>query len=182
MGYFDALTSSSFRTTPGGSRLFFPWGVLGRGYIIGSESEYKRLRSQIKTYLVAGMTVITVAGLGGITLQEYLVGFGAAAVWVVFYTAFYVAWLPYLLRNLQPSPEKLSLQESVALQAREQSLVLLWLVEIASIGFVAGGIFIIVVDPRQWLTAIGGILFFGFGAGWMAIMLTTRRRTSQGRR
>ncbi len=37
MGYFEALTSSSFKTTKGGQKLFFPWGTLGRGYVIPSE-------------------------------------------------------------------------------------------------------------------------------------------------
>ena len=45
MGYFDALTSGTFKTTPDGKRLFFPWGTLGRGYIVGTETDYERLRS-----------------------------------------------------------------------------------------------------------------------------------------
>jgi hypothetical protein len=31
MGYLDALTSGSFKTTEDGERLFFPWGPLGDG-------------------------------------------------------------------------------------------------------------------------------------------------------
>ena len=30
----DALTSGYFKTAPDGRKLFFPWGVLGRGYTI----------------------------------------------------------------------------------------------------------------------------------------------------
>jgi hypothetical protein len=37
MGFFNALTSSGFKTGQDGRKLFFPWGVLGRGYIIDSE-------------------------------------------------------------------------------------------------------------------------------------------------
>ena len=44
MGYFDALTSGYFKTAPDGRKLFFPWGVLGRGYAIDSEQDYERLR------------------------------------------------------------------------------------------------------------------------------------------
>jgi hypothetical protein len=36
MGYFDALTSNAFKTAPDGRKLFFPWGVLGRGYVLAS--------------------------------------------------------------------------------------------------------------------------------------------------
>ena len=48
MGYFDALTSSYFKTTPDGRKLFFPWGVLGRGYTIDSEQDYERLGGRSK--------------------------------------------------------------------------------------------------------------------------------------
>ncbi len=34
MGYFDGLTSGSFKTAEDGRRLFFPWGVLGSGYAL----------------------------------------------------------------------------------------------------------------------------------------------------
>ena len=44
MGYFDALTSGYFKTTPEGRKLFFPWGVLGRAYAIDSQQDYERLR------------------------------------------------------------------------------------------------------------------------------------------
>jgi hypothetical protein len=40
----DALTNSSFKTTKDGRRFFFPWGVLGRGYLIPNEQDFDRLR------------------------------------------------------------------------------------------------------------------------------------------
>ena len=47
MGYFDALTSSYFKTAADGRKLFFPWGVLGRGYLFDSDRDYERLRRQL---------------------------------------------------------------------------------------------------------------------------------------
>jgi hypothetical protein len=169
MGYFDGLTSSSSKTTPDGHRLFYPWGVLGRGYVIGSEREYERLRRQIKIYLIVGMAVTA----GPTLFRAYLVAVVALAAW----SAFYIAWTFQLLRGLQPSHERLSLRESMATQAREQSLVLLWILEIAAIGFVAGGVLILVFDPGKWLGATAGILFFGLCAACVACMLVMRRGT-----
>src|SRR5262245_19037708 len=175
MGYFDALTSSSFKTTPEGHRLFFPWGVLGRGYIIGSEPEYKRLRRQVKIYLIIGMVGMVGMGIGFIALREPLAGLAAAAAWGACCIAFYFAWVPYLLRRLQPSDERLSLRESMVTQAREHSLIFLWAAEIGSIGFVAASAFIFAFNPGNWLMAIVGILFFGFCAASFALMLVQRR-------
>jgi len=56
VGYFDAVTSSSFKTTEDGRRLFFPWGTLGRGYVIGSDKEFGRLRSCVKAYCAVRKT------------------------------------------------------------------------------------------------------------------------------
>ena len=58
MGYFDALTSSAFKTTPDGRRLFFPWGALGHGYEIGPEQDYETLRRRIKLWIVVALVLI----------------------------------------------------------------------------------------------------------------------------
>ena len=58
MGYFDGLTSGSFKTAQDGRRLFFPWGVLGSGYAIASEQDYQRLRRQVKAYMVAMLVLV----------------------------------------------------------------------------------------------------------------------------
>ena len=57
MGYFDALTSSAFKTADDGGKLFFPWGTLGRGYVLGSDEDYLRLRRQIKIFMIAALGV-----------------------------------------------------------------------------------------------------------------------------
>jgi len=64
MGYFDGLTSGYFKTARDGRRLFFPWGVWGRGYVVGSELDYERLRGQIKIFVIAGMALM----LGSVAL------------------------------------------------------------------------------------------------------------------
>jgi hypothetical protein len=68
MGYFDALTSGYFKTAPDGRKLFFPWGVLGRGYTINSEPDYERLRRQVKAYTVVSLVLI----VGVTALQAYV--------------------------------------------------------------------------------------------------------------
>jgi hypothetical protein len=175
MGYFDALTSSSFKTTSDGHRLFFPWGVLGRGYVIASEPEYERLRAQVKIFIIIGIA----AAIGTLALRRYvgLAGLVAITALFVFYIAFYVSWVLYLLRGRQPSHERLSLRESMATQAREHSPTLLWVLEICSIVFVAGSLFILISNPGKWPTATGGIVFFGICAASFAFMLVMRRRT-----
>lgn len=168
MGYFDALTSGTFKTTPDGQRLFFPWGTLGRGYVVASEKDYEGMRQQVKSYLIVGMILI----IGAMAGREYVLGFAAAGVWC----ALYVAWTAWRLRSLQPSRERLTSREVMAEQARAHNPIFLWFAGIASLVFLAGGIFILVVDPRQWLVAGGTILFFGFCLVRFVQMIRVRRR------
>jgi hypothetical protein len=170
MGYFDALTSSSFKTAPDGRRLFFPWGTLGRGYVIGSEPDFKRLERQVRTYLIAMLTLI----IGLSVLGSTLVTFAAGALLTCCYAA--CAW--HLTRRLQSSDERLSLRESLATQARAHSGLSLWLLEIASLVLLGSGGLMLFIDPDNRLTAFGCIVFFGICTAAFTILLVQRRRQS----
>ena len=38
MGFFDALSSGYFKTGADGHHLFFPYGAVGRGYVLRSRT------------------------------------------------------------------------------------------------------------------------------------------------
>jgi len=169
MGYFDALTSSCFKTAQDGRRLFFPFGILGRGYVIASEQDYERLRSRLKVYTAVGLVLI----IGSGALLGYAGSFAIALVLI----AFYIVWLRYLLRGLQSSNESLSLKDSTTSQALAHNAVTLWLLEVGALAFVVLGIVILAVNPRNWLIAITSIVFFGLCAASFTRMLMLRRRS-----
>lgn len=83
MGYFDGLTSGSFKTTQDGRRLFFPWGVLGSGYSIATEQDYQRLRQQVKGYMIVSLVLIIATG----SFEGYVVPVVVAALLVTLYLA-----------------------------------------------------------------------------------------------
>jgi hypothetical protein len=170
MGYFDGLTSGSFKTTQDGRRLFFPWGVLGSGYSIASEQDYRRLRQQVKGYMIVSLVLIIAAG----SFAGYVVQVVVAALLVTFY----LAWMWHALRRLKDSGERLSLQESMTSQAHAHGVVVLWLLEISAFALVGCGIFMFVVDPSQWFVALASIIFFGLCAAKIARMLVLRHRTA----
>lgn len=173
MGYFDALTSGYFKTAPDGRKLFFPWGVWGRGYVVASEQDYERLRRQVKAYMVVALVPIIVTA----ALRAYV----GALVIAMLLVVFYLVWMRFLLRGLLPSDERLSVQDSMTAQARAHSAAGLWLLEIGALAFVGLGMIIIVIDPGNWLIALGSIVFFGFCAGVGARMLVLRRRAATSR-
>jgi hypothetical protein len=91
MGYFDALTTSYFKTAADGRKPFFPCGVLGRGYFLGSERDYEQLRRRLKTYTILAL----VATAGSTALQIPI----AAIVTPTLLIAFYSLWVSCRLRG-----------------------------------------------------------------------------------
>jgi hypothetical protein len=180
MGHFDALASSSFKTAAHGRRLFFPWGIWGRGYVIASEQDYQRLRQQIKTYYVVSLAVI----IGSVVLKIYF-GDVFMAVFLGFFVAvslgFYLLWMRSLLPRLEPSSERLSREECMTTQARLHGAVGLWLLEIVALAFVGDGILLLILAPAQhWQTGLATIVLFGLCAIVVARMLVLRRRPAPG--
>ena len=169
MGYFDGLTSGSFKTTEDGRRLFFPWGVLGGGYAIASEQDYQRLRTQVKAYMVVTLVLVIASGM----YEPYRAPLAAAALLV----CCYLGWMWRLLPRMERSDERLSMQESMTTQARAHGPVVLWALEIVSIIFVITGIAILVFDPGSRLTALFCTAFFGLCAAKIARLIVLRNRT-----
>ena len=42
MSYLDALVNSLFKKSESGATLFYPWGIIGKGYVVSSASEHSR--------------------------------------------------------------------------------------------------------------------------------------------
>jgi Ca2+/Na+ antiporter len=170
MGYFDAITSGSFKTMPDGRRLFFPWGVLGHGYAVPTVAGYERLRRQVKINTAVSLVLIIAVA----ALQYYLWTFIVGGL----LTAAYAGWAYVQTRSLQPTGERMSYQESLTMQALRHNKAVLWLMEAVSILYVATGLIILVVDPQSWLIALSSIVFFGACAAVFARMLVLRQRAA----
>jgi hypothetical protein len=150
----------------------FPYGTLGRGYILESEQAYETLRRRLKAYIFIMLVLV----IGASALHRY----ATAVVLGLLCSAFYELWTRFLRRGLQQSDEKLSLEESMTSQAVRHSAVTLWLFEIGALVFVGFGILFLVMasaDHRDWLMVLASTIFFGICAVVSGCMLVLRRRS-----
>jgi hypothetical protein len=168
MGYFDGLTSGSFKTAQDGRRLFFPWGYLGRGYVLASDQDADRLRRQLKTYYI--VMLVGIVGTSG--FHAFITSAVVAGLCIIFYAL----WARRQVANLQPAGEAMSFRDSSASQARAFGPRALWLLEICSLLFVAGGIFMYVDDPANRTMALFTTIFFGCCAASIGYMIVIRRQ------
>jgi hypothetical protein len=112
---------------------------VGRGYVIGSELDYERLRRQTKISLVVTLVLL---GFISVLVPPYLSGFVVVAVALMNF-----AWMRYLLGGLASPAERLSWQESLTLQSpRGWSSESLQAGMIGAIAFVAFGVILFAID------------------------------------
>jgi hypothetical protein len=122
------------------------------------------MRWQVKTYPIFTWALVT----GALALWHGW-GVGTTLVFATFFIVPYLLWALYsqniqkrqLLRGLQPSNKRLTLQPDITSVALGNNPVILWLMEIGSLAFVVAGMFMLVVDSSKWLIAVVSIVFSG---------------------
>src|SRR5258705_4261642 len=135
MGYFDALVDGVFKKNDLGNIVFYPWDVLGSGFVVPTEQDRARIHAFcVRSHMVSITTVIG--------LQFFV------PLWVIVATMpCYFVWWHYSVRritaNLPITKERLGLGEYYRQSARAHSLAMLVLGEFFAIVFVVGGVFLL---------------------------------------
>jgi len=169
--YSDLLTTGYIKTGVDGRKIFYPWGMLGNGYVFPSNDAYERLNDLLKIFTVVAITFVLPPTSAG----NYL----AATIMFVLTMAFYWSWMRFELPRLQRTQEKLTYRMSFTNFARLLPGWLVWVELILSLAFMAGGIAILITQPTQWMTGLVGILLFGTLAVMSAVALVLRRRLAR---
>ncbi len=163
MGYFDGLVSGSFKTDAAGNSVFYPWGIMGKGYILRTVAEEEKLRGALKlNYMIMLPAIIIIQIAVGAWLNFILV-----PVYIVLFTL----WVHHTTRGLERSFEKITVAESYKSSAKAHNLPTLILLEIFAIGFVAIG-FWMIAEGEPIMVPVFCIVLFGAAAlaiGYMIV-------------
>lgn len=168
MNFLNAVTSAYFKTAQDGSTVFYPWSLWARGYTLDSEQDQRRLQQQLKVYLGASFVLILLTG----NLLSTPVSFAFAGA----LTAFYVLWMLYAVRRLPRAGDRLSLNDSLTIQARTHQIAVLWFFAALSLFATGCCIFMLIVAPRDRLVALSGVVFCGLALAKAIRMLVLRYR------
>jgi hypothetical protein len=166
-GYFNALTASSFRHD-GANWVFYPWGVLRRGFVIPSEAEHLRLRRFVRTYILVGLVAVFVVGR--------VAGYSWVAAAVGAFTIFYFVRVRAFTAGLAESATRLTVRDSLQAQGALHRRWFLWTLGAMSGLFTAIGLLCIVILPDDRLTSVGIAVFFGFCTWRILRMLRLQKR------
>jgi hypothetical protein len=167
MGYFDGLTDGLFKSDHEGKTLFYPWGVLGKGFILPNSDKKQEIRRFVKLYYVVSLPLVL---LTGITVG-WLYSFALVPPLILWY------WLRVnrLLASVSTTTEKLKIGEAYRSSARSHNLSTLWFLEVASLLFVVSGIFILFISPHNWFAGLMSVIFFGACALAIGYMINAKK-------
>jgi hypothetical protein len=169
MGYFDGLTSASFKRDESGRTVFYRWGAFGKGHVLPDDETESRIRTFLRRYYMITLPVIIILGA--------LVGWAYVVVAVPILMAWYLLKSKSLVAGCSMSGGKLTFRESYANSAKAHNKKMLWLLLIFSVLFVCAGVLIAIVGASTWDKVVGtsAILFFGACAVVNIYMIRARR-------
>jgi len=172
MGYFNGITDSNFKTDDKGRILFYPWGVLGKGYILTDDSIKRKIRRFKKRYHIISLPCLATIAVVVLTgWVECLILFPIFPLWYWFKTA-------QLLKGAHfVTDTKFGLKESYTFSSKSHNIVTLWLMLIVSVLFTLAGIIVFIFDKSAWLFGVICILFFGACSCAIGYMIKVKKTT-----
>jgi hypothetical protein len=167
MGYFDGLTDASFKTDAEGRHLFYPWGPLSSGFIIETEERFQKIRQFYK--------IATIIAIISVVVIQATVGWWLNAALLPIVCLWHYFAARGITKNLQPTTEKLGVTETYENSAKSYKLSTLILLEFLSIGFTAGGVWML-QSGEDPLMAYAAIVLFGLGTIAVGYMIFAKIR------
>lgn len=166
MGYFDGLAASSFKTDEKGNTVFFPWGILGKGYIL-PEDKKDSIRRSLKRHvtLILGLAIAC----------SWFFNLYALVLALLLYYIGYAFWVNRLTKGLTVSSESLTFADSRESAARAHNATTLWFFEIVSVLFVIAGIYVFIAMPQKWFIGLSSVILFGISSLILWKMIQSKR-------
>jgi hypothetical protein len=169
MGYFDGLASAIIKKDKSNNSVYYPWGVLGKGYVLENEAKELAIKKMVILFY---QLFFGVFALFFIVFRNPLI-FGVC-------TLALVAWFLYkshqLTKNCPKSDEKLTLKEGYSNSAKAHNLWVLYILLAVSIMFTVLGLLLLISGK-----VIGAALFLTvlFGAASAAFIYMIRVKNQQ---
>jgi len=166
MNFFSDVMEVAFQTDSESRTLFFPWGVISKGYVLPDAGMERRVKTFYKYYYLAGLVVVIL----GLVLLGWP---GAVGVGVLAFL-WYVIQINVYLRQCEVGD--VSVREHMQDIARKYNLVALWFLFAFCLLVTLFGGFLVVLG--ELLAGIVFLLIFGLIAGMYGTLLRLRNPAS----
>jgi hypothetical protein len=169
MGYFDGLASAIIKKDKNNNSVYYPWGVLGKGYILPNAEKETEIKDLVILFykIMIGLFFVHIIVLKSIAILVLLT-FGLL-VWFLIKSQ-------QITKDCPISEEKLTLKEGYTNSAKAHNKTVLWILFGAAILFTLGGIAMLITSK---LFILGLLMTLLFGASSAAIFYMIQVKNKQ---
>ena len=169
MGYFDGLASGIIKKDKDNNPVYYPWGVLGKGYVLPDATRETAIKNMVILFykLFFGLFFVHLFLLKNVLIFAIL-------------TLALIAWFLFkshqLTKDCPKSDEKLTLKEGYTNSAKAHNKTVLWILLVIAAIATLGGIALLFSSK---LFILGLIVTLLFGASSAAIYYMIQVKNKQ---
>ena len=158
MGYFDGLASGIIKKDKSDNAVYYPWGVLGKGYVLPDAARETVIKNMVILFyqIFLGLFFVHLFLLKSVPV--FALSVVALVIWFLIKSH-------QLTKDCPKSDEKLTLKESYTYSAKAHNKWMLWILLVVSIFFTLAGIAFL----QSGKISIGLMMTIVFGACTTAI-------------
>lgn len=133
MGYFDVLASGIIKKDKDNNPVYYPWGVLGKGYVLPDAERETAIKNMVILFyqILFGLLFLHL-----ILLKNVLI----FAVLVVALVIWFLVKIQQLTKDCPKRDEKLTLKEGYTNSAKAHNKTVLWILLVVAVIATLSGI------------------------------------------
>ena len=168
MGYFDGLASGIIKKDVNNNSVYYPWGVLGKGFVLPDDKREAEIKSMVILFYQLFFAVFVLFFI----LFKHSLSFGLSTLGLL-------AWFLYkskqLTKDCPKSQEKLTLKEGYTNSAKAHNKTVLWILFGVSVLFALGAI-VLLFSGKTLVLGIFGATLFGASSAAIFYMIQVKNK------
>ena len=168
MGYFDGLASGIIKKDKNNNSVYYPWGVLGKGYVLENEQKEQEIKKMVILFYQLFFAVFILFAILFRNLPIFSISSIGLLAWVLFKSH-------QLTKNCPKSDEKLTLKEGYTNSAKAHNIWVLYVLLVVSVLFTLLGLLLLVAGKAA-LPSLLLIILFGASAAAIGYMIRVKKQ------
>jgi hypothetical protein len=170
MGYFDGLASGIFKKNKDNQSVYYPWGMMGKGYILPNAERESAVKNMVILFYQLFFAVFVIFFIIFKNLLIFGIGTIGLIVWFLYQSK-------QLTKDCPVSDEKLTLKEGYTNSAKAHNLWVLYALLAVSVIFTLIGLALLIGGKSIGAGLFLGILFGACSAAFIYMIRVKKQQT-----
>ena len=168
MGYFDGLASGIIKKDKNNNSVYYPWGVLGKGYVLPNAERETAIKNLVILFYQLFFGILFL-------LLILLKNNPIFAVCTIALIAWFLLKSHHLTKDCPKSDEKLTLKEGYSNSAKAHNKTVLWILLVVAVSATLVGI-VMLFSGKLFLPGLIIMLLFGASSAAIYYMIQIKNK------